>query len=99
MSDRYSSPERVKRVSAWTTQALGTTIATLTARGLEVPPDLVKECEDQQRHTLAVDQFEARMKFGSSVTGHAEDVIDFLIDQGWTPPPGKFLLNDPEETP
>lgn len=97
MSDRYSSPERVKRVSQTDILNLITTASTLEEHNLDVPPSLAKERDALQKHAVAVTQFGDRMRFGSAVSGHTEDVIDFLIDQGWTPPPGKFLLNDPEE--
>lgn len=94
MTRSYDSPEVVQRVSDANLSTLRTTIHALEERGMEVPAGLATEYEDKQAHLKAVKEFADRMVFGSAVHNHTEDVLDFLIERGWTPPAGVLLTNE-----
>lgn len=91
MTDRMISPERVKRVDPYEVSKLNTAIGVIEFRDRALADELVEERKVLSAHRGHMDAFADRMKFGSAVSWHSEAVMDWLIEQGWTPPAGLLM--------
>lgn len=84
--------DQIRRVRRSEKDSVATAIRVLTDRGIDVPEPLLEEGERLGKHLDVMAQFGDRMQFGSALSGHAEDVLNWLIEQGWMPPQGLFLM-------
>ncbi|WP_311208753.1 MULTISPECIES: hypothetical protein [unclassified Aeromicrobium] len=84
-------------MSQYRASELRTTLAVLGDRAAETAAEVQAELDEVTTHLEALSAFRERMKFGSAMPHHPGAVMTWLIEQGWTPPPGVLLLDYPDE--
>lgn len=85
---------KIKYVKPETLSDIRVTERILIIRGLPVPEELVRERKAGEAHEAAIFKFADRISLGSALKSHPVDVLNWLIEQGWTPPAGKYLLEE-----
>ncbi|MGQ7313406.1 hypothetical protein ACUOFU_16995 [Microbacterium arabinogalactanolyticum] len=96
MSNRIA-PEVVRQVSDHDVRQLTAAVSVIETRDEALAGELKSELDVLHVHRDMVLAFADRMRFGSSLSWHAEGVMDWLIAQGWTPPAGLLLDADTKE--
>lgn len=87
-------PKDIRRVHDHEITRLQTTIRDVQTYQIGPTNKLESDLESLTIHRNAVSEFANRMKFGSATGYHTEQVLDWLIEQGWTPPVDTFLFEE-----
>ncbi|TSD68113.1 hypothetical protein [Aeromicrobium piscarium] len=87
----------VRSVKSHDISRLEIAIREIRAYGVGQTDRIEHDLDRLRAHRRATVAFAERMKLGSALADHAESVIGWLIENGWTPPPDTFLMDEPTE--
>ena len=85
---------RLRQIRPEDARDLRTALTVLADRSPDVANEIRADLAAYQSHIEAVSEFKQRMTWGNALPEHPTDVLSWLLEHGWTPPPGVYLLED-----